>query len=266
MYIGNKPATDQTYLSLKSQQITGTGTATYGLTYDVSSPEDLAVFVNEIRQNPNTYSVDNQEITLGGTISASDTCYIVYLSRAVGSIAPQNNSIGTSKIIDGAVTYAKSSGFGKVAQVIQSTNTYTQSSTASSSVDILSASSTTWETSLTPSSTSSKILIMFSIAIRTAVSSASEARYQLKSHGKIGSGSYSNIWLTGNSSDVSLGCYDYGASGIQMGALQSSMYLWSPSTTDECKVKFSFDQKAASTLTVNRDNIGSSCTLMEILG
>jgi len=107
MYLGNKPVTDQTYLSLKSQQITGTGVATYSLDYDVSSPEDLAVFINEVRQNVNTYTIDNQQITLGGNVTSSDTCYIVYLSRAVGSIAPQNNSVGSSKIIDGAVTTAK---------------------------------------------------------------------------------------------------------------------------------------------------------------
>jgi len=164
MYLGNKPATDQTYLSLKSQQITGDGTATYSLDYDVAVPEDLAVFVNEIRQNPNTYSVDNQEITFGGTISASETCYIVYLSRAVGTVSPPTNSVGSSKIIDGAVTtnkiadsavtYAKSTGFGKVAQIVQSTSS-TEFATTSTSF-----SGTGHSVSITPSSTSSKVLIL----------------------------------------------------------------------------------------------------------
>jgi hypothetical protein len=186
----------------------------------------------------------------------------------VNKIIPRTGttlSLGDSGDTLALTSGAKTSGFGKVAQVIQSTNTYVQESTASSSVDILSASSTTWETSLTPSSTSSKILIMFSIAMRVAQSSGNEARYQLKTHGKIGSGSYSNIWLTGNTNDQVLGGYDYGGSGLQLGNLQTSMYLWSPSTTDECKIKFSFDQKTSTTMTINRDGIGSSCTLMEIL-
>ena len=75
-YIGSQPA--DSFLSISSQQITGNGGATYTLNSNVTNPEDVAVFVNNVRQNPNTYSVSNNQITLGGTIASSDSCYVVF--------------------------------------------------------------------------------------------------------------------------------------------------------------------------------------------
>jgi len=51
-YIGAAPRNN--FASLTSQQITGDGGAVYTLDRQVTVPEDLAVFVNEVRQNPNT--------------------------------------------------------------------------------------------------------------------------------------------------------------------------------------------------------------------
>ena len=50
---------------------------------------------------------------------------------------------------------------GKIAQVTTGTNNgYDTTSNATSNTDVLSASGTTWETAITPSATSSKILIL----------------------------------------------------------------------------------------------------------
>jgi len=166
-YIGSRPPADNTFVSIKSQQITGTGTDTYNLDYDATTPEDLEVFVNSIRQNPNSYTVSNQQITLGDNITASDTCYIVFQARALGTTKVpslgvgtsniQDSAVSTAKIADSAVTYAKSTGFGKIGQVLQTVKTDTFSTSSSSATDV-----TGLSVSITPTSTSSKILIQVS--------------------------------------------------------------------------------------------------------
>ena len=115
-YIGVQPT--DTYLSIASQQITGTGSATYTLDYSVSNEEDVAVFVNNVRQNVSSYTVSGDQLTLGGTISASDECWVLFLGRTVGTKTPAvgsvtndmlAGSIATSKLADGS-TFATTNG------------------------------------------------------------------------------------------------------------------------------------------------------------
>jgi hypothetical protein len=95
-YIGSQPA--DSFLSISSQQITGNGGATYSLSSSVTSPEDVAVFVNNVRQNPNTYSVSNNQITLGGTISSSDSCYVIFLGKTLATVNPPSGSVGLTQL------------------------------------------------------------------------------------------------------------------------------------------------------------------------
>ena len=95
-YIGSQPA--DSFLSISSQQITGNGGATYTLNLSVTSPEDVAVFVNNVRQNPNTYSVSNNQITLGGTIASSDSCYVVFLGKTLATVNPPSGSVGNNQV------------------------------------------------------------------------------------------------------------------------------------------------------------------------
>ena len=92
-YIGAAPRNN--FASLTSQQITGDGGAVYTLDRQVTVPEDLALFVNEVRQNPNTYTISNSglQLNLGGTISASDTCYVVYLQQTLESVGPTPSTV-----------------------------------------------------------------------------------------------------------------------------------------------------------------------------
>ena len=104
MYLGNIPQ-DQ-YLSVKSQQITGNGGSSYSLDYAVSTSEDIAVFVNNVRQNVSTYSVSSTTLTLGGTISASDSCWVLFLGRTVGTKTPAVGSV-TNDMLAGSIANAK---------------------------------------------------------------------------------------------------------------------------------------------------------------
>lgn len=104
MYLGNIPQ-DQ-YLSVKSQQITGNGGSSYTLDYAVSTSEEIAVFVNNVRQNVSTYSVSSTTLTLGGTISASDSCWILFLGRTVGTKTPAVGSV-TNDMLAGSINESK---------------------------------------------------------------------------------------------------------------------------------------------------------------
>jgi len=103
-YIGVQPT--DTYLSIASQQITGTGSATYTLDYSVSNEEDVAVFVNNVRQNVFSYTVSGNQLTLGGTISASDECWVLFLGRTVGTKTPAVGSV-TNDMLAGSIANAK---------------------------------------------------------------------------------------------------------------------------------------------------------------
>lgn len=133
-YIGVQPT--DTYLSIASQQITGTGSATYTLNYSVSDEESVAVFVNNVRQNVSSYTVSGDQLTLGGTISASDECWVLFLGRTVGTKTPAvgsvtndmlAGSIATSKLADGS-TFATTNGITEADQwLLTSAVSYTSS-------------------------------------------------------------------------------------------------------------------------------------------
>src|SRR5210317_255446 len=99
-YIGVQPT--DTYLSIASQQITGNGGATYTVNYSVSDEESLAVFVNNVRQNVSSYTVSGDQLTLGGTISASDECWVLFLGRTVGTKTPAVGSVTNDMLSSGS--------------------------------------------------------------------------------------------------------------------------------------------------------------------
>jgi len=77
---------------------------------------------------------------------------------AINSEHFTNGSIDTAHIADSAVTIAKASGFGKIGQVVESTSIDTTaiSSTSFSDIDL--------NVAITPTATSSKILLMIDFA------------------------------------------------------------------------------------------------------
>jgi hypothetical protein len=126
-------------------------------------------------------------------------------------------------------------GGGKVLQVIMGTdNSYQTSSTSTTLADVLSASGTTWETAITPSATSSKILVLPSVYVRGHNNSAAEARGHINMMAKIGSGDYANI----DKGYEFTGGYDYGNSGLIIAKFYNPMLLHTSNTTSEVKYKF----------------------------
>ena len=91
-YIGSIPA--DKYQTLQKQSFSTSATDTYTLSYAVTNPQDLALFINNVRQNPNdAYTVSGTTLTLSAAITGSDTMYAVFLGKAVETIAPATGTV-----------------------------------------------------------------------------------------------------------------------------------------------------------------------------
>ena len=103
-YIGAEPSNN--FVSLKRQVITGNGGSTYTLDHSVASVNDVAIFVNNVRQDPASYSISGTALTLGGTISSSDSCYVIFLGQALQTVTPATGTV-TNAMLGETITVAK---------------------------------------------------------------------------------------------------------------------------------------------------------------
>ena len=175
-YIGSIPA--DKFQTLQKQSFTTSATDTYTLSHAVTNPQDLALFINNVRQNPNdAYTVSGTTLTLSAAITGSDTMYAVFLGKSVETIAPAIGSV-TNDMLAGSISNAKLAnssitlngsavslggsatiGGGKIGQVVSTHTNATSFSTSSSTlVDV-----TGMSVSITPSAASSKILVIASV-------------------------------------------------------------------------------------------------------
>ena len=169
-----------------------------------------------------------------------------------------NTSIGNVTALPASITT------GKVLQVVYSQNNYQKSSSSTSYQDIESASGTVWETAITPSSTSSKILCSMNISWYIEMGgTANDMRATFRLQKKIGSGSYGAELSTPYT-----GLYFYTAQREDLSNWQQCFeQLLTLNTTSE--VKFKADYKSMNTTNNNLViNYGcrSTCTLMEVAG
>ena len=108
-YIGNKLA--DSYTSFAKQDFTTSATTSYTLDYPVANANEIALFINFVRQEPTTaYTASGTSLTLTSATSASDDMYCVFLGKAVQTVNPPAGSVGTSQLADSSVTSAKLSG------------------------------------------------------------------------------------------------------------------------------------------------------------
>ena len=110
-FIGNTPA--EKYVSLETQNFTVTATASYTLSNAVTNENEIALFINNVRQQPGSsyaYTASGTTLTLSSATAGTDTMYCVYLGKSVGTINPPDGSVGTTQIEDSAVTNDKLAG------------------------------------------------------------------------------------------------------------------------------------------------------------
>ena len=101
-YIGNKA--DTAFTSLLKQDLTGASGTSLTLTHAVANANDIALYINNVRQEPTTaYSTSGTAVTLTGSVVSSDDIYVIYLARAVQTTVPPDGSVSTAKIASNAV-------------------------------------------------------------------------------------------------------------------------------------------------------------------
>ena len=96
-YIGNIPA--DKFLTLAKQSFSTSATTSYTLDSAVSSTQDIALFINNVRQSPvDAYSVSGTSLTLTSATAGTDEMYCVYLGKTVGTVNPPNDSVGLNQL------------------------------------------------------------------------------------------------------------------------------------------------------------------------
>ena len=174
--IGNRPVSN--FQRIAKQTITGTGATAYSLDRSISSAADLAVFVNNVRQEPNVaYTAATTTITFSEAITGSDTVYVLYIGQSIGTVAhPGDQALsattgtfsdalsGTTATFSGALSgttgtftgdvYAP----GHVIQTVQTVYTNDLAFTGTSDVNVMAV-------TITPKSANSKILVTINISV-----------------------------------------------------------------------------------------------------
>ena len=97
-YLGSAPATS--FIAVTSQSFTGGSGTSFTLNKSVTSTSDIAVFVNNVRQNPtdSSYSVSGTTLTMSASIATTDKFYVVYLGATQGTVNPPNGSVGLAQL------------------------------------------------------------------------------------------------------------------------------------------------------------------------
>ena len=86
-FIGNQPA--EAFSSFQKQDFTTSATTSYTLDHPVSNQNEIALFINFVRQEPTTaYTASGTSLTLTSATTSSDDMYCVYLGKAVQTVNP----------------------------------------------------------------------------------------------------------------------------------------------------------------------------------
>ena len=107
-YIGNTPS--NTFTSLETQTITGDNSTEYTLTHAVSSGKDILVYINNVKQEEGSgksYTATGNTITFSDAVASGDSCYLLYINRAISTHTPADASVDADAIAGSAVTTAK---------------------------------------------------------------------------------------------------------------------------------------------------------------
>ncbi len=155
---------------------------------------------------------------------------------------------------------------GKILQVANYVNTYEHNTTGTSATDVLSSSGVSWEPTITPTVSTSTILVLasFNIYNHDHSSGIQEQRYFLDCDVKIGSGSYNGFL-----NQTYLGQYYY-PSASRPDPLNASTYVttskeYDHNTTDQLTFRWQFGVHATGAkVGFNGAGKASTVTFMEL--
>ncbi len=96
-YIGTPPS--NAFTSLLKQDFSTSATTGYTLDHAVNNANDIALFINFVRQEPTAaYSASGTTLTLTSATASTDDMYCVYLGQALQTVNPPNASVGISQL------------------------------------------------------------------------------------------------------------------------------------------------------------------------
>ena len=102
-YIGNTPA--EAFSAFQKQDFTTSATTSYTLDHPVSNQNEIALFINFVRQEPTAaYTASGTSLTLTSATTSSDDMYCVYLGKAVQTVNPPSGSVGSSQVAASIIT------------------------------------------------------------------------------------------------------------------------------------------------------------------
>ena len=98
-YNGNQPA--EQFTSFATQTFSVSATTSYTLDHAVTNENEIALFVNNVRQQPGSgkaYTASGTTLTLSAATASTDTMYCVFLGRALQTVTPATNSITAAMV------------------------------------------------------------------------------------------------------------------------------------------------------------------------
>ena len=102
-YIGKDPA--EAYQSFVKQDFSVSATTSYTLSQAVNNENEIALFINFVRQEPTTaYTASGTSLTLTSATASGDDMYCVYLGMAKQTINPSDGSVGSSQVASTIIT------------------------------------------------------------------------------------------------------------------------------------------------------------------
>lgn len=249
-YIGSTP-TSQNFIA-GTDYFNGTGSQTaFTLTRPVNSVNDIEVVVNNVQQQPNSYTISGTTLTLSvAPSSGTSNVYVRYLATNQQTIAPSQGTVTTLALADGAVTAAKMGAngtwapAGTVVQVVSSTYSTATTTTSSSYID------SGLTATITPKFSTSKILVLANVQAGNTTAGGSVGLQAVRNAIVIVGLQNAAFYFPGTSSrgTVSIG------------------YLDSPATTSSTVYKIQYKTNGTGTSQICPDGTTDVCTLtlMEI--
>ena len=98
-YIGIQPA--EKFTSFATQEFSTSATTSYTLDHAVANENEIALFVNNVSQQPGSgkaYTATGTALTLSAATASTDTMYCVFLGRALQTVTPATNSITAAMV------------------------------------------------------------------------------------------------------------------------------------------------------------------------
>ena len=128
-YLGNILA--KSFSAASYQDLTGQSGTGFTLDFPVANANEVEVFVENVRQEPNVaYTVSGTTMTMTGTVASTDDFYVVFQSKAQQSVTLPAN-ITSPTTFGGGVTFAGDATFSKAMQG----NTQTASISSATTLD-----------------------------------------------------------------------------------------------------------------------------------